>query len=586
MLDFSKVEAGRLELEEIPFRIDELMKTLATIISAGTRDKTIEVLFEIAPETPPSLVGDPLRLQQVLMNLTSNAIKFTERGEVVLSVAPALITDTTVDLTFAVRDTGIGIGPDEFRHIFDAFSQADSGTSRRYGGSGLGLAISRRLVALMGGEIAIESEPGRGSTFRFTARFGRGPAVAPLLAPPDLARPLRLLVADDHPTARAVLAAMIEPFGWRPEVAASGEEAIAALDRSQAAGEPFDLMMLDWQMPGVGGREVLRHARERCGPDGLPAIVVASASEHDRVRREAGDDPAVKAILIKPVTPSVLFDAVVRACAGPAGAAEPPAPAAATPLAGLSLLLVEDNKINQMIARRILETAGAAVEVAGGGAEAVAILGGEGVGFDAVLMDIQMPGLDGYETTRIIRERLGRALPIIAMTANALPADRERCLAAGMDDHVSKPLDIERLHATILLWTRKPGPAEALPAGAGAGALPELPELDLRTGLRRVSGDLDLLKEIMADFVVQHADAAAALARALAAGDHAAIARIAHDLKTLAANIGAMPLSEAAAALQTAARRDPGQAAPRVEEVIRRLEVTIRSASACLDGLL
>ena len=597
ILDFSKVEADRLELETIPFRIDELMKTLGTIVSAGAREKEIEVLFHIAPGTPLSLTGDALRLQQVLMNLASNAIKFTERGEVVLSVTPGRIGADGVDLTFAVRDTGIGIAADEIRHIFDAFSQADSGTSRRYGGSGLGLAISRRLVALMGGEIAIESEIGRDSTFRFTARFGLGPPPPPPpLAPPDLARPLRLLVADDHPTARAVLTAMIEPFGWRTEVVASGAEAIAAIDRSLAGGEPFDLIILDWYMPEVGGSDVLRHARERCRPETMPAIVVVTAFEHDRVRGEAGDDSAVRVILVKPVTPSVLLDAVCNACAAPSRSPPPPAETA-KPLAGLSLLLVEDNKINQMIARRILETAGAAVEVVAGGAEAVATLTAGSGGFDAVLMDIQMPGMDGYEATRQIRARLGRALPVIAMTANALPADRERALAAGMNDHISKPLDIDLLHATILRWARK-----ALPAGAPvigtpvigtpviglpAAGLPELPELDLRAGLRRLSGDPELLKEIMADFLLQHAGTAEALARGLAAGDLAAIAKIAHDLRTLAASIGATRLSEAAGVLQTAARqRDPGQSASGVEEVIRRLEVAIASVRACLGGLL
>ncbi len=320
ILDFSKIEADRLELERIPFRLDELLKTLETISRANARDKDLEVLFTLAPQTPFVLIGDPLRLQQILMNLLSNAIKFTRRGKVELSVRPDRITDGAVSLTFAVRDTGIGINADQRRHIFEAFSQGESGTSRRYGGSGLGLAIVKRLVTLMGGEIAVDSALGMGSVFHFTVGFDR------------------VLAAD-------------------------------------------------------------------C--DRIPTV------------------------------------------------SETPKPDTGKPVAGLSLLLVEDNKINQMIGRRILEKAGATVEVAADGVQAVKILTAAPARFDLVLMDIQMPEMDGYETTLCIRKQLGlTALPIVAMTANALSSDRDNCLAVGMNDHVSKPLEIDLLMATILRWVR------------------------------------------------------------------------------------------------------------------------------------
>ncbi|CAK0751802.1 hypothetical protein WCLP8_2250001 [uncultured Gammaproteobacteria bacterium] len=315
ILDFSKVEANRLELESTPFRLDDLMKTLAIVTSANARDKNIEVLFRIAPGTPLSLLGDPLRLQQVLLNLAGNAIKFTEKGEVVLSVAANRVEDGAADLTFSVRDTGIGITADQAGQIFDAFSQADGSTSRRYGGSGLGLAICKRLVALMGGDIQVDSEPGRGSSFHFTARFGwtPEPEAAPVL-PPDLARPLRLLMVDDNPTAREVMTAMVAPFGWQTVVAASGREAIAAIECALAGETPFDLILLDWQMPEISGCDVLAHVKERHAPGAMPVILVVTAFEQDRVRGEADDDPTIRVILTKPVTPSVLLEAVSKAC--------------------------------------------------------------------------------------------------------------------------------------------------------------------------------------------------------------------------------------------------------------------------------
>ena len=576
ILDFSKVEADRLVLEAIPFRLDELMTTLATLVGAGAWDKDIELLFDIAADTPLALVGDPLRLQQVLMNLVSNAIKFTARGEVVLSVAPGAAADgEAAELCFVVRDTGIGIAADEVRTIFDAFSQADSGTSRRYGGSGLGLAIARRLVALMGGTIAIDSEPGRGSTFTFTARFRRGPPPPP----PPAGPPLRLLLAESHPGASAVLAAMAGRFGWRTATAASATQALALFEA--ATGDPFGLALLDGRMFDADGGGPLAALRERCRVAGVPLLLTAPAYWHDRIRAELKGD----AILVKPVTPSMLFDAVTRARAS-GGDAATPHRQLAVPLAGLSLLLVEDNSINQMVAGRLLESAGATVDVVGSGAGALAALAASPGRFDAVLMDIQMPGMDGYETTREIRARLGLKLPVIAMTANALPADRERSLAAGMNDHVSKPLDIERLYATICNWTHR-APSGPVPPPPVAAAPPELPDLDLAAALRRVVGDRDLLKEVMADFVTSHAGAAAILERDIAAGDHAAIARFAHDLRTLAGNVGALPLSQAATALQAAARRqDATETARCGGEVIRRLETALRSVKACVDGVL
>ncbi|MGQ9365550.1 response regulator [Azospirillum sp. ST 5-10] len=583
ILDFSKIEAGRMELSEESFRLDDLMKTLAAMTAVNARGKDIEVLFRIAPGTPLSLVGDALRLQQVLTNLAGNAIKFTERGEVVLSVEPLETRDGRTLLTFAIRDTGIGIPAEHQRMIFDAFSQAESTTSRRFGGTGLGLAICRRLVELMGGTIAVESEPGRGSTFRFTVPFACGPAASEAPDPVRrVPRNLKVLVADDNPVAREVMAAMIAPFGWTVVVAGSGREALAAVAEA-AAGKPFDLLLLDWCMPEVGGRDIVRHLREHCRPEEVPLILVVTAFEYERVRRESGGDTLIRDILTKPVTPSVLLDAVAGVCAV-RGVADPaPAPAAAESAAaldGLSLLLVEDNTINQVVACRILESAGARVTVAASGHEAVQCLAAPAAAFDAVLMDIQMPGMDGYEATRAIRDDLGLGeLPIIAMTANAMAADRERCLAAGMNDHVGKPFEVAAMLRVVARHARRPAAAEAAEA-ADAG----VPEIDLDRALATTAGDRDLMQRLMAIFADTYAPLVAALPRMLADGDLATVGVKAHDLKGVAGNVGAIGLSAAAERLLVAVRTGDRGAAERAgEEVCRLLPVVVRSTRRLAD---
>jgi len=540
ILDLSKVEAGRLELEKVPFRLDDLMKTVGTVTATNTRDKNIEVLFHISSGTPNTLVGDALRLQEVLLNLAGNAIKFTSQGEVVLMVEPVEVGPETARLAFSVRDTGVGIPPDQISLIFDPFTQADASTSRQYGGSGLGLAICKRLVALMGGDISVASELGRGSTFRFTANFGLGAeeAATPTL-PPELAGPLRVLIADDNPTAREVMTTMVSQFGWRTTVAASGQEALAAIDRSTEIARPFDLVLLDWVMPGIGGKEVLAHIGHRYPPETLPVIVAVTGYEQSRVRREAGQESVIRAILTKPITPSVLLDAVSSVYSTRPG--EVLRPIGNEVLAGYTLLLVEDNLINQLVGRRILENAGATVEVAASGVEALAALSVPNNHFDAVLMDIQMPGMDGYETCRRLREQpeIGN-LPIIAMTANALPADREHCLAAGMNDHIAKPLDVNQAIQVILRHVCRPESA-AVRA-----------EIDLGAAMGRCGGDGDLLKQVMEEFIRQFTGEPDIMARQMAEGDVTAVAQKAHDLKTVAASIGATNLAKKAASLHTA----------------------------------
>jgi len=596
-LDLSKIEAGRLALEAAPFRLDTLMKTLATITAANARDKDIEVLFRIAPGVPVTLVGDALRLQQILLNLTGNAVKFTNRGEVVLAVeaVPAVSASggsatpgsDAVCLAFSVRDTGVGITADQVDAIFEPFAQADASTTRRYGGTGLGLSICKRLVALMGGEISVDSEVGRGSTFRFTATLRGGVQEVIPVVPPDLGRagPLRVLVADDNPTAREVMATMVAQFGWTVTVAASGREALAAIDRSADANRPFDLILLDWVMPEIGGREILGHLHRCYSPETLPVILVVTAFEHDRIRREVGADPYIRVVLTKPVTPSVLLDAVSSVCSvKPPKAATSASASVAVgreALAGRTLLLVEDNLINQMVGRRILEGAGATVEVAASGVEALAAAAAPGRPIDAVLMDIQMPGMDGYETTRHLRALPATAhLPVIAMTANAAPADRDRCLAAGMNDHIGKPLDVAQMVEVIQRHICPPRTATYK-----AGSRTALAEIEPEVALARVFGDVALLRQVVKEFIRQFMGEPEVIARQLAEGDFATVGRKAHELKGVAANVGASRLVNVADTLQSAIRHGDHALAQSVgPEACRLLTIVLASCTRWLGS--
>ena len=591
ILDLSKVQAGKIDLIEEPFRLDDLMKSLAAMASANARDKNIEVLFDIAPDTPLTLIGDSLRLQQVLTNLAGNAIKFTDRGEVVLSVEVTSCDAMTVDLLFRVRDTGIGIAPDNQEMIFHPFSQADNTTSRRFGGSGLGLAISRRLVELAGGRIWCESTPGQGSTFFVALRFGRSSLVLDkLTARPTVSTDLKVLIADDNQTARQVMTAMVAPFGWKLVVASSGQQALEEIDHAMKS-EPFDLLLLDWLMPDVGGNEIVQHIKAHQAPEAAPLILIVTAFEYERVRRDSKGEPLIRAVLTKPVTASSLFDALtlVRPTAANVRTLpSPPSNAVSMPMLGLSVLLVEDNSINQMVARRILEFAGAEVVVAADGIKALEILSTERHHFDAVLMDIQMPGMDGYDTTRAIRKNMGLTdLPIIAMTANALASDRDQCLAVGMDDHIGKPFIVDQMIATIINHTKvNVGCGDLSPSSVKNDvSLPSNSAIDVREALTRAMGDSDLLKILMGEFAQTYSEIANTFYRLLIEGNLRDLARGAHDLKGVSGTLGARQLSTAAKVLQTAAESgNLEEVRSACDDVRNLLPTVIMEARRIADG--
>ncbi len=586
ILDFSKIEAGRLDLEPIPFDLRDTLGETVKTLALRAHAKGLEMLGDIRPDVPLVLIGDPGRLRQILMNLTGNAIKFTERGEVVVAVSmeeqrEELGTESVL-LHFAVRDTGIGIPADRQEKVFEAFSQADSSTTRKYGGTGLGLSISTRLVSLMGGRIWIESAEGKGSTFHFTARFGLGTPAAPARPEIDLTG-MPVLVVDDNATNRRILQETLTRWGMVPTMAEGGREALAAMTAASDAGHPFALVLLDAMMPEMDGWTLAERVHDH--PE-LAQTVLMMLSSAGRPAPEEALGRGLSAFLSKPFKQSELLDTILTTLDGKATYAEA-APAgrladAASPLEdarpGLRILLAEDNAVNQRLAVRLLEKHGQAVSVAANGREAVAAWGRGG--FDLILMDIQMPEMDGFEATRAIRDRerdTGGHTPIVAMTAHAMKGDRERCLEWGMDDYVSKPLQVEKLLAAIRSHSpasnprgAREGPTPAPPEIGAAGPADDaaLPVFDLDTALERVDNDRELLGEILDLFRTQAVTAPAEIDDAVCRRDGPALERTAHAIKGAAANISAEQVREAALHLEEAGRGVDWEAAGRARAAL------------------
>ncbi|CAK0761038.1 two-component system, sensor histidine kinase and response regulator [Azospirillaceae bacterium] len=555
ILDFSKVEAGRLELENRDLNIDALMVDLATITAANAREKNIEVLFAIASDVPRHVVGDAMRLQQILINLIGNAIKFTNVGEVVLSIRRLGNDRERIVLEFSVSDTGIGILEDQLARLFVPFSQGDSTTTRRFGGTGLGLVISRRLVVMMGGEIAVESEFGKGSTFRFTAVFGASDRPdSRSNVPRCFPEGLSILVVDDNSTARTILTETAGAIGWKGLAVGSGSEAVRLFEQAVEA-PPAEVVLMDWQMPDMDGLEACRRIRDTSIHGQPPMVIMVSAYGRDIMIRRSHELGIVPdAYLEKPVTASTLLDTVVNVYSARAGTTAPQRRKAHLPaplpllLSGIRVLVVEDNAINRQVAHDILANMGASVDVASDGREALNWFGDDGIDFNAILMDIQMPVIDGYEATRLIRhDPRGRTVPIIAITANAMPSDRQKCIDAGMNDYLSKPFDIRQVAEVVAKWVgRSPtiqvGSEVQPPAHTRQAASPGI---DMDYALRRVDNDRSLLAGLLRIFIEHFTALPDEIAVAVRSGDIARLLGIAHSLKGSALQIGARELYEA-----------------------------------------
>jgi two-component system, sensor histidine kinase and response regulator len=462
ILDFSKIEAGKLDLEIIDLDVGSVVQGVVHLLAEKARSKGIALRSSIEGSVPRLLRGDPVRLRQILTNLVDNAVKFTTRGEVICRVSADHEARDAALLRFEVRDSGIGIDAGTRARLFQAFSQADGSTTRKYGGTGLGLAISRRLTMLMGGEIGVESEPGRGSTFWFTARLGRPGTAAGSGAAEELAG-LRALIVDDSATVRMDLIAKLAKLGIAGRSAPDGDSALCGLREALARDERYDVAILDLQMPGMDGMELARCIRREPDLADLPLVLHTGFSErcHPEEARSAG----IAAYLLKPVQPSELAACLKRVVrrqsdgdtrAGPPASRVPARPAPATDRSGLRILVAEDNPVNQKVARHILERLGHVPDIVGNGREALLALDSTAAGtYDLILMDCQMPDMDGFAATREIRRREagGRHTPIVAMTAYAMQGDRERCIASGMDDYVAKPVKPDTLDAVLRLWT-------------------------------------------------------------------------------------------------------------------------------------
>jgi two-component system sensor histidine kinase/response regulator len=597
ILDFSKIEAGKLELEYSPFDLRESLGDTLNTLALRAHQKGLELACHIASDVPEIVIGDPVRLRQILINLVGNAIKFTECGEVVVDVAvsrltrkeaaeaPALPFESRLNeedsthclLHFSVRDTGIGIPADKQAQIFEAFTQADGSTTRRYGGTGLGLAISSRLVQRMGGRIWVESEPGRGSTFHFTARFAQPsvPPEQPRRQEPSRLRGLSVLVVDDNATNRFILAETLMQWQMRPTTVENAAAAMEALESAHQAGEPFPLVLLDAQMPGMDGFMLAQRIREHPDLVGATIMMLSSACQPLEARR--CQELGLAAYLTKPIKQAELYRAILAALGSPE--AQPPMPPPPSPRVGrtLRVLLAEDNLVNQKLIVRLLEKQGHTVVVAANGREAVEAV--ERQPFDLVLMDVQMPEMDGFEATAAIRQwerSAGRHLPILAMTAYAMKGDRERCLAAGMDDYISKPIQPRELWETI---------DKLVSSVSNAGKEETLASvLDCEEFRKRVGGDTKLLYELIDVFLADLPQLWQNLRDALAHSDAQKLKRAAHTLKGAISVFGAQAAHQAAERVEQLA--DTGNLAQAAEAVIQlereldRLQPTLHSLEA------
>ena len=579
ILDFSKIEADKLELESVPFSLRDVLEEVTDTFRSVVIQKHVELITHALPTVPDRLRGDALRFRQVLTNLISNAFKFTEKGEVLLKAETAEATEGTppgeVLLRISVSDTGIGMSPEEQSRLFQSFTQADSSTTRKYGGTGLGLVISRRLARLMGGDLTVESTPGKGTTFIFTARLPveAQPEAPSRVAPASVAeRPV--LIVEDTETSRELLETLCRSWSIRPVSVATAEEGLALLERRNGRGgsDPFGLVVLDWMLPGMNGLEAAERIRAREETRTLPIVLISAYAGKEEEARCAA--LGVNVFLPKPITASSLFDAVVES----QGARVHPARRALdAPLErefDVQVLLAEDNEANQMVASEILGRLGIELDIANNGREALEMVRAARGKYAAVLMDMQMPEMDGLAATRAIREDPTlHDLPIIAMTANAMKADLDACLAAGMNDHIIKPIDRKALLQTLRRWLPapqehradtdpgasktaaafSPEPVAAVPDGS-----PRLEGIDVAGSLARLGLDFETLRRMLVRFADSQGATIDALRAAVASGDSAAAAKHAHAIAGAAGNLGAEGLHAAAKALERAGRETTG----------------------------
>ncbi len=566
ILDFSKIEAGKLDMEIINFQLEEVLDNLSNLVGLKAEEKGIELLFRTDSETPMALTGDPLRLSQVLINLGNNAVKFTDSGEIVVTTQLKEMDDKTALLGFSVRDSGIGMNEEQQAKLFRSFSQADTSTSRKYGGTGLGLTISKRLTEMMGGEIGVDSSPGKGSTFHFTARFGIQSDPKPrLIVNREELVGLRVMVVDDNTTAREILSTMAVSFGMEVDVRGDGQSAFDEIIKAEQKNIPYDVILMDWMMPGMDGVECIRRIEEEISQTPPAVIMVTAYGREDALQAAARNNIELKAVLSKPVTPSSLLDTIgdvlgrgvirVKSTVSQAdGHFE-----SLTSIRGAHVLLVDDNEINRELALEFLSNGGVTAKTANNGQEAIDILEEER-GFDGILMDVQMPVMDGYTAASVIRKNDAfKDLPIIAMTANAMSSDRDKALESGMNDHISKPINVNEMFRTMAKWISPSKVAAESNRGYSITGdveaesekkFPHMIGIDTTSGLRLAGGNIKLYTNLLSKFYDNYRETRSELRRLFNNREVEEAERLAHTVKGLAGSIGADALQKSSDKLE------------------------------------
>jgi len=597
ILDFSKIEAGKLDMESIDFWLEDVLDNLSNLVGLKAEEKGLELMFSLPTDLPTALVGDPLRLGQVLVNLGNNAVKFTDDGgDITIAIAVSEESADKVTLQFSICDSGIGMTLEQQANLFQSFSQADASTSRKYGGTGLGLIISKNLTEMMGGKIWLESKAGKGTTFYFTAHFGKQQLEMPQpRTKASILGDLRILVVDDNATARDILTTMLASFGLRVDQVSNGSAAKAILEEADEQ-DPYELVLMDWKMPGMNGLEVTRAIQHDKALSEIPTVIMVTAYGREEARK-AATDVDVSGFLTKPVTPSSLLDAVMMAMGreairdSRADNRQVESSATIAGLRGAKILLVEDNEINQELALELLQSNGLTVMVANNGAEALSQL--EVNDFDGVLMDIQMPIMDGYEATRRIRQQEQyKDLPVIAMTANAMTGDKDKVLEAGMNDHIAKPIIVNDMFNTMAKWIRPV--VTQLPLAVedetsvtevplAEFVWPDLPGISVGTGLAITQGNTALYRKLLIKFRENYAGFSTDFQVVQESDDPEAVTRLAHTLKGVAGNIGATQVQQAAAALEQASLSGQSDIEELLQHVVATLEPLIESL-AVLDN--
>ena len=596
ILDFSKIEAGKLDMESIDFWLEDVLDNLSNLVGLKAEEKGLELMFNMPADLPIALVGDPLRLGQVLINLGNNAVKFTDAGgDVTITITVIEESADKVTLQFSIRDSGIGMTSEQQANLFQSFSQADASTSRRFGGTGLGLAISKNLTEMMGGKIWLESEAGKGTTFHFTAHFGKQQTEMPQTTTrASVLGDLRILVVDDNATARDILTTMLASFGLHVDQASSGDAAKTILEEADEKN-PYELVLMDWKMPGMDGLEVTRTIQNNKALSEIPTVIMVTSYGREEARKAAtGVD--VSGFLTKPVKPSSLLDAIMLAMGRVAisdsrnNSRQLKSSATIEGLRGANILLVEDNEINQELALELLQSNGLTVVVANDGIEALSQLKTED--FDGVLMDIQMPIMDGYEATRKIRQQEQfKDLPVIAMTANAMAGDKEKVLGAGMNDHIAKPINVNDMFNTMAKWITPANPQSVTGVEVDATdkeetlaglTWPELPGINVSAGLAITQGNMALYRKLLIKFRANYAEFSTEFQSAQKSDDTEAGIRLAHTLKGVAGNIGATQIQEAARALEQASLNGQADIEELLQHVVTALEPVINNL-AVLD---